>query len=284
MRLVSIGDDEPDPPGNGPSARTVASNPTVWLCHPEQREWTARLHRHLLIDKRYLNRVSFFEMETHSVRRASGIRLLLGATTLAVWAMVAITTLMVIMCAVVLSGRGSVTITSVLEAPYSVGFEDDRSITVGAAGNVTAYTNFEIGEESRYFDAAPKVTAPVLLDREDTDSRIVGVIGVLSLLTLAWVALLQQRRIVRSARDGDPFDPRNVARFRWLAATVLVAWLVLEAGERILTRTLDVDIPVEASLTQTGVLPVLGVTLGLLGLSEIFRAGSELRAFERETV
>jgi len=242
------------------------------------------LHRHLLIDKRYLDRVSFFDMETHSVRRASGIRLLLGATTLAVWAMVAITTLMVIMCAVVLSGRGSVTITSVLEAPYSVGFENDRSITVGAAGNVTAYTNFEIGEESRYFDAAPKVTAPVLLDREDTDSRIVGVIGIRSLLTLAWVALLQLRRIVRSARDGDPFDPRNVARFRWLAATVLVAWLVLEAGERILTRTLDVDIPVEASLTQTSWLPVLGVTLGLLALSEIFRAGSELRAFERETV
>lgn len=223
-------------------------------------------------------------METPSVRRASGIRLLLGATTVAVWAMVAITTLMVIMCAVVLSGRGSVTISSVLDAPYTVGFEDDRSITVGAAGSVTAYTNLEIGEESRYFDAAPTVTAPILLDREDTDSRIVGVLGVLSLLALAWVALLQLRRIVRSARDGDPFDPRNVARFRWLAATVLVARLVLEAGERILTRTLDVDIPVEASLAQTGWLPVFGAALGLLALSEIFRAGSELRAFEQETV
>lgn len=223
-------------------------------------------------------------MNTHSGHQATGIRLLSGATTLAVWAMAAITTLMVIMCAVVLSGRGSVTITSVLSAPYTVGLEDDRSITVGAAGTVTAYSNFESGEESRYFDAAPTVTAPVLLDRDDTDSRIVGVIGVLALLTLAWVALLQLRRIVGSARHGDPFDPRNVARFRWLAAAALVARLVLEAGERILTRTLDVDIPVEASLARTGWLPVFGAVLGLLALSEIFRTGSELRAFERETV
>jgi len=237
-----------------------------------------------LIDKQYVRGVSFFDMKSHSVRRATGVRLLLGATALAVWAMVAITTLVVIMCAVVLSGRGSVTITSVLDAPYTIGFQDDRSITVGAAGTVTAYTNFEIGEESRYVDAAPTVTASVLLDPDDTDSRIVSVISVLALLALAWGALLQLRRIVRSARDGDPFDPRNVARFRWLAGTVLVARLVLEAGERILTRTLDVDIPVEASLAQTGWLPVLGAVLGLLALSEIFRAGSELRAFERETV
>lgn len=223
-------------------------------------------------------------METHSVRRTTGIRLLVGATTLAVWAMAAITTLMVIMCAVVLSGRGSVTITSVLDAPYSVSFENDRSITVGAAGTVTAYTNFDVGEESRYFDAAPAVSAPVLLDRDDTDSRIVGVLVVLSLVVLAWVALLQMRRIGQSGRDGDPFDPRNVARFRWLAGTVLVARLVLEAGERIFTWTLDVDIPVEVSIARTGWLPVLGAVLGMLALSEFFRAGSDLRAFERETV
>ena len=95
----------------------------------------------------------------------------------------------------------------VLDAPYTIGFQDDRSITVGEAGTVTAYTNFEIGEEvERYFDAAPTVTASVLLDPDDTDSRIISVISVLALLALAWGALLQLRRIVRSARDGDPFD------------------------------------------------------------------------------
>lgn len=221
---------------------------------------------------------------TQPMRRDTGIRLLAGATTIALYLMMAITALAVILCALVLSGRGSVSVDSSLEPPYTIGLRDDRSLTVGPAGRVTTYTNFDVGEESRYFDSAPTVRARVQLDRKDRDSRMVGVVAVVMLLALGWAGLIALRQVVRSARGGDPFDPHNVRRFRWLAAIVVVGRLVLEIGERVLTRTLDADVAVNVSLTRLSWAPVVGVALGMLALSEIFRTGSELRLFERETV
>jgi len=213
-----------------------------------------------------------------------GLRVLSTAATLATYAMVVVTTIVVIIGALVLSGRGSVSVNSSLKPPYTIELHDDRALTVGTDGTWTTYTNFDIGDESKYFDGAPTVHAPVHVDRADKDTRIIGVAGVGVFLALGWAGLVQFRRITESARNGDPFDPRNVRRFRWLAVIVLFTRLVTEIGERIMTRTLDVDVAVEVTLTSAGWLPVLGAALGLLALSEVFRTGTELRQFEQETV
>ena len=92
------------------------------------------------------------------------------------------------------------------------------------------------------------------------------------------------RRIVRWSRDGDPFDARNVARLRVLAAlfvlvpvgTQITAWLLEAAVET------APDVQVAVASPDWGIL--LLVALGLLALAQVFREGVALRDLDRTTI
>jgi hypothetical protein len=118
----------------------------------------------------------------------------------------------------------------------------------------------------------------------DRDSRVAMSVGLLAAIALGWVGLVAVRRLVHSARMGDPFNRRNVARLRCLAAVVVaipaVGWvlnLVLE-HTRDWTREFNVDV------ANIGVAPVLIAALAIVALAEIFREGANLRELEQSTI
>lgn len=185
-----------------------------------------------------------------------------------------------------LTGRGPITVPAELEHPYRISFLDpqDRSIVVASDLRINEYRNFKIGEEGQYLKKPPDVRVDVRVDRTDTDSRGVIAASALALLLLAWTAVWNLRRIVRSAMDGDPFVPANVARLRRLATVAFALPLLDVVATAIVARTLETDPPVAvvAPGLKSGSLIVVG--LAFLALAEVFRAGSDLRQFERETV
>lgn len=98
-----------------------------------------------------------------------------------------------------------------------------------------------------------------------------AVLGILDLL----------KRVVSSALVGQPFAVENVRRLRLsggLALTIPITDLAVDLGLR---RWVEVGsrITLEPDFVPWWPFVVLG--LGLLGLAEIFRAGSELREFEQ---
>lgn len=181
------------------------------------------------------------------------------------------------------TGRGTVTIDAEIDPPYTVGFYDEREVEV-AGGGGGAMVNFPIGEEHRYLDDWPSVRAPVKVDREDTDTRAVLVTFVGAWLGLSWLGLTSLRRIVRSACDGEPFHPRNVARLRWLAAAVIANPVITAVMVRVVESTLDADPPVSVLTPGPSLWVYVLIGLGLLALAEVFRTGTTLRELERATI
>ena len=196
----------------------------------------------------------------------------------------AITVAALPLLALFMTGRGPIRVAAFVKAPYSVGFSAGRVIEVAGGGRVGARVNFPIGEEARSLKEAPRVLASVRVDPDDTDTRTVLSLTVLALIGLVWVGFLNLRGVVGSALRGDPFVPANAVRLRWLAAAVLAVPLVTSSSSRLLSRTLDADPAVAVASYGPSWWAVLVIGFGLVALAEVFRAGSHLRAFERETV
>lgn len=150
-------------------------------------------------------------------------------------------------------------------------------------GGTKAHVSFPIGEETRYLKEAPKVVATVRVDRADQDTRAVISAGGLLVFGLAWVLLINLRRVVSSARAGDPFHPRNVTRLRWVAAAVVALMWVVESTTQLVNHYIDVDPPVQVVNPGPSWWALLAVSLGFLALSEVFREGARLRESEEET-
>ena len=99
-----------------------------------------------------------------------------------------------------------------------------------------------------------------------------------------WVGLFMTRRIVRSARDGAPFEARNVSRLRLLAAMFAAIPVGAEVSRRLLQSTVDADPRVTISIQSPDWGIYLLVALVLLALAEIFREGTALRELDEQTV
>ncbi|TDT16316.1 hypothetical protein BDK89_1900 [Ilumatobacter fluminis] len=219
-----------------------------------------------------------------STSERPGIRLLDRATSVAMVVLVVLSCLVAVLGIVVISGRGSASVGVTIEPPYTIGFDDDRSVVVSGDGASLTSVGFERDLGLGTFQREPEIEAAVTVDPDDLDSRLAIVVGGAVLLGLSWAALVILRRIVRSARVADPFDPVNVRRIRWLAAIVLMWQLVLEIGDRVLTRTLESELAVNVSLPRLGWISAGVVALLIVALAEVFSTGSELRSFERETI
>ena len=195
-----------------------------------------------------------------------------------------------------ISGRGDLSLETRLEPPYALDLDYDpqaqlpddpatgRSIYVDG-DHITAYLNFPIGRESEELSDPPSIRTTVHVGRDDRDTRAVFAGVVITWLVLAWIGLENLRRLVRSAREGHPFDARNVRRLRWAAGAVIafpiVSRIFLEIADGTLDSTLRVSTaPLSGATSWT----LVAVGVGLLALAEVFRVGTELSELEQSTV
>ncbi len=179
-------------------------------------------------------------------------------------------------------GTGSISVSGVLDTPFSVGFDDGRSISVG--GNTTAYENFAIDKESHALTTPPSVVASLRLSDSDLDSRAIVIAIFACWLAAAWIGLISLRRLVRSARDGRPFASQNPGHLRWLGAAVLSVPIVTGLGNAVVARTVELDVPFSVSVDQGSWLTLLVVGIGLFALAEVFAEAVRLREFEEATI
>lgn len=191
-----------------------------------------------------------------------------------------------VLLALYLTGRGPIALPARLEPPYAIQLLDGagREIEVGESGTIVRYTNFDIGEESRYIKSAPAVIVNARVDRTDTDTRVVTSVVGLALLSVAWVIVVNLEAIVLSARRGDPFAARNVRRLRRIAIALPAVPVIRFLLTRVVERTLEVDPAVAMFSLGWAWTAFLVVALALLALAEVFKAGASLQAFERETI
>jgi hypothetical protein len=95
-------------------------------------------------------------------------------------------------------------------------------------------------------------------------------------LGLGWIATENLRRVVRSARQGQAFDPRNITRLRWAGWVVLAFPIVTRLLFWPIRNTLDTTLNVTPDGAGAASVAGLFVGLGLLALAEVFRAGTDL--------
>ncbi len=128
-----------------------------------------------------------------------------------------------------------------------------------------------------------KLTVNVHVAKSDRDTRVLLVVGLLAMIGLAWTGLLALRKVVRVARDGDPFDKRNVGRLRLLGGVLIAAPVVVWLLNRMLEGTFEPR-AVHPSVARVDALPIVVIALSVFALAEVFRAGAELRELESATI
>jgi hypothetical protein len=179
------------------------------------------------------------------------------------------------------TGRGTVTVNGVLDAPYTLQFDDGRSVGIEADSFVTR--GFE-RQTVQALTTSPSIEAPLSVSRDDLNSRAV-VIAMFSVwLGAAWVGIVNLRRIVRSSTAGSPFDAMNPSRLRRIGISVISVPVAAVVGHMILSRTLDTDVPFSVSVDRSNWMTLLIVGIGLFAVAEIFDEAVRLREFEESTI
>lgn len=121
------------------------------------------------------------------------------------------------------------------------------------------------------------------IPRDDRDTRQVVAFGFLAVIALWWVGLFALRGVVRSARDGNPFDERNASRLRRLAGVIIATPLLVGLLNRLLESTFDSEL-VTPRLARADTVPLVLIGVGVLALAEVFREGAALRDLEASTI
>ncbi len=197
--------------------------------------------------------------------------------------LIVVTALAVPLLVLAAFGKASFSVDAHLESPFVVEFDDLRRIGVGGDASLT-YENFEIGREHRAVDGAPKVVVPVGVAHDDRDSRIVLAVAAVAWLGAAWVGLLSMRRLVDSARAGEPFVDRNVVRLRWLGAALLAVVAVDVSARMLLNQTLDSDIAIHVPLSGGGMWMMAVTGVAVLALAEVFAEAVILSDFDKAAI
>jgi hypothetical protein len=220
-------------------------------------------------------------MDTSS---ATMLKILDWVLRIATAALVVGTALFVVLVPVVATGHGEVTLPARLDPPFAVELPSEAAILVDGNGRPSVYEGFPIGDEKEFLNDRLAVATKVTVDDDDADTRAAAMITVVAFFGLTWLGLVNLRRIVQSARAGDPFNRANPGRLRWLAAAVVASGVAVRVAIGVMDARLDEHLPVQLASPGPGLIAYLLVGLGLLALAEIFRSGSELRDFEQATI
>ncbi len=182
-----------------------------------------------------------------------------------------------------LTGRGTITVSGVIEAPFSAQLPDGRTVGVDEFGFIASYAEFDLGEEHLLFVGDAELRAPLLIADSDTDSRVVIAIAVAIWIACAWVGLVALRHLFRSTVGGAPFSARSPRWLRQLAAALLLAGVVSQGALIILNRIVDTELPVRIDAGPSP-LVLMAAGLGVLVLAELFAEAVRLKDFEKATI
>jgi hypothetical protein len=127
------------------------------------------------------------------------------------------------------------------------------------------------------------VRVTVRVPARDHDTRRVIAGGFLVMIALAWLGLIALRGVVRSARDGEPFDARNVTRLRVVGGAIIAVPVLVAVLNRMLEASFDSQ-AVHAEVARVDAAPMALIGLGVLALAEVFRQGVALREMEEATI
>lgn len=205
-----------------------------------------------------------------------GLWLALAALTLA-------GPLFVVLSLTSLSDPSSFTsVPSRLDPPYSIEFSGDRTVAVSADGTAT-FDGFAHPSYLEPSTTAPSVEMMVPIATEPWWKEVASTLLLLPVLALAWLATFNLLRVVRSARDGQPFSASNVSRLRWVAACAAAAPVALGANDLVTRRLLDESVSATPG-TGPGSVTMLAIAVVVLALSEVVRVGIDLRDLNERTV
>jgi hypothetical protein len=218
---------------------------------------------------------------THN-RPATGLRVLDYLLKAGSFLLTIVTVLAVPLLILALTGRGTVSVSGTLDAPFAVDLDDGRRVAV--AGEMLSYENFEIGNERSSLQSPPTIETQIQIQRDDLDTRIVVTTIVISWLVIAWIGLRELQAVVRSTLGGHPFGEANPARLRRLGIAVLLVPAIAFVAQPILNATIDSDLPFTVRLDTSNWWTLIIVGLGVLAAAEIFAEGARLRAFEEATI
>lgn len=230
--------------------------------------------------------LSFFDMRTLADQAGTGVRLFDVVLRLLIVGLALVSLVALILVALFLTERGPIALPVRLDPPFAVQLLDDagREIEVSGAGTIVRRANFGIGQEARHMKDPPAVVFSARVGPDDTDTRIAVSGIVIALLGIGWIIVINLQAIIGAARGGDPFAPRNVARLRRIAWSLVAAPLVGTAGLVVTRHSFDVDPAAEVVSPGWAWLGFVIVALGLFALAEVFKEGASLRQFEHETI
>ena len=177
-----------------------------------------------------------------------------------------------------IGGSQGVGLNASVDPPFRVSGSHLTSLAVDASGHVID----DRSNEERSFERA-RLTVNAHIPPHDRDSRVVIVSALLLGVAGWWAGLIALRRIVAAARDGDPFNRRNVGRLRLLAGLLFATPLLVAVANRILEGTFDSRV-VHPHVAEVNTATMVVIALGVFVLGEVFRKGAELQEFEESTV
>ncbi len=182
----------------------------------------------------------------------------------------------VVYAGTVLTGSsGGIGVDATVDPPLVISLDDGPSFSLQADGQI----------ENRVLDLEDgEVRATIRLRDADTDARVAVAVSGAAVMAAFWTGLVMTRRIVRSAREGNPFDARNVFRLRVLATLFVLVPAGSEVSSRLLGSAVDADPRVHVSVGSPDWGVFVLVALGLLALAEVFSEGVALRDLDRATI
>jgi hypothetical protein len=179
---------------------------------------------------------------------------------------------------------GSVTLPGRLEPSYSVRTAQGGVVRVGAHEGGRWSNEPRLVTDAGLVDDQADVHVRVTVPLAAGGDAWVVVVGGAASLAMAWLALLELRLLLASARQGEPFTRANVHRLWWVAGVALswpgVDWLLTRG----INATIDVRPAVTMSWPGPGFWTSVLVGVGLLAIAEVLREGVALRELELSTV
>lgn len=210
------------------------------------------------------------------------IRLLGTSIRIARAVLIALSLVILLLLAINVTGRGSMSVAATLEQPFTVEFDDGRRVSIN--GGIRSYENFEIGRERDHLTEVDDVGVTVNIDRSDTDSRIALSVMILIWLAAAWIVVHNLGGVVDSALHGKAFADENPARLRAVGYAVLTTGLSVVVGRLLLAQTIETDLPIQVAIGGTPIWISAAVGVAMFALAEVFGEAARLRQFEEATI
>lgn len=217
-------------------------------------------------------------MNTNTSGRA--IRLLGTIIRITRALLIALSVLVVILTALAVIGRGSMSVAATLDQQYTVDLGDGRAITVAEGSR--SFLNFDIGAENDV--DIDSVGLTVTVADSDMDTRITLAAMFVGWLAAAWMILIGVERLVAAAAAGDPFDAHSPRWLRRIGYGTLAGAAITLVGRVILESSLDTTVAIDLAIGGTPIWLLLAFSLGMFALAEVFGEAVRLREFEEATV